>query len=154
MRSVKNTSECKWRQHSCVILSRCSSYALPSCLFLNFKTIPSIPLENVYAFAAIFLVGAALYSWRLPQRDDNWLLHEEMERKIAAEFRQMSSQSDGFRERKKRLEERFGKYSPFNVLFSYILHIREFKKRRVRFFWTSLNPAKKHLKSRIQILLF
>ena len=28
MRSVKNTSECKWRRHSCVILSRCSFYGV------------------------------------------------------------------------------------------------------------------------------
>ena len=37
MRSVKNTSECKWRRHSCVILSHCSFYAYGCTAQSSFK---------------------------------------------------------------------------------------------------------------------
>ncbi len=60
--------------------------------------------------SVIFLAGTAILTTRdrLRGEDDASLLREEVERKIAAEFRQMAVEEDSFLHRNQRLEAGIG----------------------------------------------
>jgi hypothetical protein len=85
----------------CAILKNASFL---HCLLLNYNR------KKNLRCSVIFLAGTAILTTRdrLRSEDDSSLLREEVERKIAAEFRQMAVEEDSFQHRNKRLEAGIG----------------------------------------------